>query len=88
MIFPVENDEEEDWDKREQTVFDIMSDWCNLTIVNSIISAKYRLNIIGVGKNTTLHLVAFKIDKRLVAVLIRDGADVKLINLKEEEKNR
>jgi hydrogenase maturation factor len=61
-----------------------MSDLCNLIIVNIITSAKFLLNVIGVDKDIALHLLTFKMDKKWDGVLIHDGADVKLINLKEE----
>jgi hypothetical protein len=44
------------------------------------------LNVIGVDKDTALHFLTCKMDKKWDGVLIRDGTDIKLINLKKEEK--
>jgi hypothetical protein len=64
MSFLVANDEKEDKDKRRQTVLDIVSDLCNLIIVNIITSAKSLLNVIGVDKDTALHFLTCKMDKK------------------------
>jgi ankyrin repeat protein len=64
------------------TTLHIAADLCNLEMVGMLVEHGAPLNVVGENKNALLNVAALKMDKRIVELLIRSGANEKIMNAK------